>query len=404
MKIHVFDVGYERYGDCLFVTEGNKSILIDGAHPGDDNRVISQLRMVLGTDPPYEIDLLVVTHCHTDHIGCLPSLVKDEKLKFKHALVADEKLGWPVNTDGTSLMDAVKSERERMLIAALLEEDRSDLSESDVLKFLQDAADMEPDYRDMLKKLEVDGTKILRYTGPSSETTNLETNFSAFGLKIQGPTEEHLKTCADSIVNSVNDFVTAVHADLPFDSPIKEIVEAYRRLTNQVADSAAIDGALASAGAARNNQSIVLSLESGGWKALLAGDMQFAKPNVSGLGDDMKTLRDEVVENGTYDFIKLTHHTATNGVDAALLEQWLPTTLFAHTGGRNDEEHPAPSVLVILKTRARTHDLTLARTDRNGLIKVAKVNGNVILIPQRGRLNDFTPNVVRDDNFEINDG
>jgi len=404
MEINVFDVGHERYGDCLFVTEGNKSILIDGAHPDDDSCVISQLQMVLGTDPPYKIDLLVVTHCHTDHIGCLPSLVKDEKLKFKHALVADEKLGWPVNTDGRSLMDAVKSERERMLIAALLEEDRSNLSEPDLLEFLQDAADMELDYKDMLEKLEADGTKILRYTGPNSETTNLESTFSAFGMKILGPTEGHLNKCADSIVNSVNDFVTTVQADLAFDSPIEEIVETYRRLTNQATDSAAIDGALAGAGAARNNQSIVLSLASGGWKALLAGDMQFAKPEVTGLGPDMKALRMEVVQNGAYDFIKLTHHTAENGVSAAVLDQWLPTTLFAHTGGLNDPKHPDKDVLELLKTRARTHDLTFARTDRNRLIKVAKVNGNVTLIPQEGKLNDFTPNVARDVNFELNKG
>ncbi len=44
-EIYFFDFGHERYGDCLFVTKENKSILIDGAHPDDDSRIVSQLRI-----------------------------------------------------------------------------------------------------------------------------------------------------------------------------------------------------------------------------------------------------------------------------------------------------------------------------------------------------------------------
>ena len=36
MRINLLDVGRTRYGDCLLVRSGERSILIDGAHPGDN--------------------------------------------------------------------------------------------------------------------------------------------------------------------------------------------------------------------------------------------------------------------------------------------------------------------------------------------------------------------------------
>src|SRR5262245_23119135 len=98
LKIHLLDMGSERYGDCLLVQLGNRTILIDGAHPGDWQRrgdspsIPEQLEQLLGHPAPFSVDLLVVTHCHSDHIGCLPTLVENGDLKAKWALVADEKL------------------------------------------------------------------------------------------------------------------------------------------------------------------------------------------------------------------------------------------------------------------------------------------------------------------------
>src|SRR5262245_10800722 len=98
LKIHLLDMGRERYGDCVLAEIGGRSIMIDGGHPGDWQArhgfpsIPDQLEEILGHAAPFRINLLVVTHCHTDHIGCLPTLVENGLLKVQWALVADEKL------------------------------------------------------------------------------------------------------------------------------------------------------------------------------------------------------------------------------------------------------------------------------------------------------------------------
>src|SRR6185369_6135913 len=92
--LHVLDVGGEIYGDCILVHSGDRRILIDGAHPGDSDLIREQLADILGGQGPFDIDLLVVTHCHRDHIGCLPNLIEDGTLRVKKDLVADEDLGF----------------------------------------------------------------------------------------------------------------------------------------------------------------------------------------------------------------------------------------------------------------------------------------------------------------------
>jgi len=81
LKIELLDVGTEKYGDCLVCELGDRRILIDGAHPGDYKTrgdrpsIPTQLKEIFKSAAPYKFDLLVVTHCHSDHIGCLPTLV-----------------------------------------------------------------------------------------------------------------------------------------------------------------------------------------------------------------------------------------------------------------------------------------------------------------------------------------
>src|ERR1700730_9401125 len=122
MKLYLLDMGGKIYGDSILVVQGDRKILIDGAHPGDWRRTGStpsipeQLGEILGGES-FRIDLLVVTHCHSDHIGCLPKLVADGTVEFDWALVADETLGFP--TDG---QDAALDAETRKVIAGLSEE------------------------------------------------------------------------------------------------------------------------------------------------------------------------------------------------------------------------------------------------------------------------------------------
>ena len=36
MKLHMLDMGFKKYGDCILLVEGDRKILIDGGHPKDD--------------------------------------------------------------------------------------------------------------------------------------------------------------------------------------------------------------------------------------------------------------------------------------------------------------------------------------------------------------------------------
>jgi beta-lactamase superfamily II metal-dependent hydrolase len=114
--------------------------------------------------------------------------------------------------------------------------------------------------------------------------------------------------------------------------------------------------------------------------------MQYASAEVDGMDDLMGTALQEAVDAGPYDFIKLTHHTAANGLNKEVLDAFLPCKLYAHTGGGDDDKHPNKKALAALKVHAS--DIQFARTDRNGRITVKK-EGSVKMIKTRGRFNDL---------------
>ncbi len=250
---------------------------------------------------------------------------------------------------------------------------------------MQDAANLEERYNSMLADLKASGTKIVRY-GRDSHTP-IETAFQDFGLKILGPTREHLLVCAEAIAQSNDqaDQLISDHAD----AGSEQITSLYRALVSR---GNAGDGAedRPCKGAALNNQSIILKLKAGTATALLAADMQFAKAEVTGLSPMMKALRQTVAAAGPYKFIKLTHHASYNGLDQSVLDQWPATKAFAHTGGLNDATHPDPGVLNLLESH--TNEIKWARTDRNGMISVSFRQSGAVLSIEKGSLNDATQN------------
>src|SRR5436190_4682807 len=106
-RIHLLDMGDKIYGDCIVLQIGSRKILIDGGHPDDDHSrtgfrgLPRQMATVLGSQPPFQFDLLVMTHCHNDHIGCLPEMVASGTIRATWALVADPDMGWGVSVHGT---------------------------------------------------------------------------------------------------------------------------------------------------------------------------------------------------------------------------------------------------------------------------------------------------------------
>ncbi len=397
MRIDLLDMGKVKYGDCVLVRHDDRSILIDGGHPGDAASIRLQLRKLFEHAPPFTVDLLVVTHCHSDHIGCLPALIGAGDLTVKAALVADERLGWGRDAQGRGPADAVGLHpSQRALVAALQEEDYSDLPQDELEEFLAEDVTLEEKYIEMLEQLADHGTTVVRLgRSPASAVEDIETAFDDFGLKVLGPTNDQLLLCAQAITDGTDAIIAAMaQHDVAADADAGSMAGVYRLLARRMADAAEFAADQPGVGAAKNGQSIVLKLQAGGWSALLGGDMQLAKPEVPDLAPLMNALRQSIADAGPYDFIKLNHHSSYNAVDDALLTDWSATKLFAHSGGRNDPGHPEEGVLQLLEERRDR--LTFARTDRNGAITVQK-SGTVKMTKSKGRINDFTVNASRDE-------
>ncbi|MDB5342381.1 MAG: hypothetical protein JWP89_758 [Schlesneria sp.] len=402
MDIHILDVGNTKYGDCIVLHKAGRWILIDAAHPGDSVLITKQLRKLFGTEPPFAFNLLIVTHCHLDHIGCLPALVANSIVTFEKALVADERLGFGRSVTDDSPVDALPSALKKVVLG-LQEEPVADGTDEEIRQFMDDAATLESKYKEMLASFATSGTTVVRYGRDSTaRVTAIENAFSDFGLKILGPTQDHLLRCAQVIADSVSSATDSLRSSDAMDGP-GDIVSAYRSAVRSLVLGSPDDAAdelledRAGVGAAKNNQSIVLKVADQGKTALLAGDMQFAKPELPGLEDDMTALRANVLDNGPYDFIKLTHHSSYNGFDIDVWNEWATpsdTYIFAHTGGKNDSGHPDVGVLELL--HEYRDQLQFARTDRNGQITIQLAGSGVIMDVARGQINNFARNQASD--------
>jgi beta-lactamase superfamily II metal-dependent hydrolase len=392
-RYFLLDMGKEKFGDCLVCLIGGKTILIDGGHTGDfdgqqgSTSIPDQIGAILGTEPPYAIDLLIVTHAHIDHIGCLPRMVREGLLEITTALVADERLGWgkPLNgPDSDAFPDSPIAAR---IVAGLREEQRADDFEDDaaVARFLADAVSLEQSYTQMLTTLTERGTTVLRY-GRDDLTGRLH-EFDGIGLTILGPTNAHLEICRAAIASSMSDAAADAIRLLDSDAAASD-VDIYRRLAADSMQDATADGNRL--GSALNDQSIVVALGPPANRVLLTGDMQFADPAVNGLDAEMIALRHVVAGAAPYKFIKLAHHGSHNGINDEVRAEWQATKLFAISGGSNDPSHPAREVLTLLKHEQDS--ITWARTDKNGGIEVRPSSTSEPFIVAKGDLNTSTAN------------
>ena len=388
MEIHLLDVGTRQYGDCIIVHNDKKRILVDGAHRGDSVLLTKQMKAIFNEDGPFHFDLLVLTHLHDDHIGCLPELIKNEEITASKCLLMDPDFRWKQGAnDSISSNDA--------LVDALLEEDYSFLSDSELGEFIDGAGALVDRYSDMIKKLKQDSDEVMLFKGVDAHDYKpLENEFKSLGLKILGPTKKHLDLTRDALLDLVDTLTGVIKSSSFIDSASSDI-DRYRRLySDGITDSAFAIDAVKNKGSI-NNESIVLTFKSedeNSWTAFLAGDMQFAEPEVAGLEMEMEKLLDKVNKT-KYDFIKTSHHTSYNGLNEEMLDEWIGkgTEFYGHSGGLYDKSHPEPEVLDVLKRRA--DKITFARTDRNGLIKVANDENSVLSMwINKGEVNTFTKN------------
>jgi beta-lactamase superfamily II metal-dependent hydrolase len=393
-RIHLLDVSRAKYGDALVLELGSRRILIDGAHPGDDKAkpwgapsLPEQFTEIFGSPGPFRFDLLVITHAHLDHIGCLPSMVAAETISADWVLAADEELGW-----GGPALDGVADPRAAALLAGLREERLVFGSDAELEAYLADAMTLRQRYTKMLKTLADRGAQVLRYG--RDELVSLMEHFADTGLEILGPTREHLEICRAAIEvigRDALDFAAQTAIADSSESPSR-LLRNYLELRGAV-DQGLLGVDSSSAGNAINCQSIVLKVKRGDRKVLLTGDMQLADPRVPGLGPSMDKLRQAISDGGSYDMVKLPHHGAGNGFNASVLDETGAPLLTLSTGP-GSAKHPHPNVLDLL--RARSAQIQWLRTDRNGRLTIDYSEGDGEVTWQRGEANDLTPNVDPD--------
>ncbi len=394
MKIHFLDVGPEKYGDCILIEHGQRFILVDGAHSGNYRAqgitpsLQDQLAKWMGP-PPFKPDLLIVTHVHGDHIGCLPQLVRDRLLQPKRVLAADERWGSgrTGDTDADPLSDADPGTR---LIAEALQEEAAAAieSEDEARAFIDAFVSEESRYTTMLETF--DPAIVLRFG--RDDVAPLEKAFKTFDLKFLGPSVAHLKTCAAFIGQSKAKVRRrpgdALAPDAEGDLGARFWAEL-RAVRSAVDDAEGLVDA-GGPGSGKNNQSIVFAVGRGAKKVLLAGDMQFAAPDVPGLRDEMNALLQAVVAHGPYCLIKVTHHTAKNGLSGKELDALGGEPILVHTGGLYDPAHPNRRILELFAQRLAPQ--RFARTDRNGIVSVNLSGPKPEVALQRGAWNNFELN------------
>lgn len=364
---YFLDVGQEKYGDCILAVFPGATILIDGGHASDYDSILAQLTQVLKSPAPFNISLLVVTHCHSDHIGCLPALVANGKIHVQWALVADENRVFAQAAAGAgAAAPAVQH-----VVAAKREENHDHLAGAELDSFIADAASLEQDYKTMLQTLANSGTTVVRYG--KDDATALVQAFAAAGLTIIGPTTNQLDICAREIAQRTVNTANNTSAQLAGNPALSEAA-----LYSQVGPT--------DINAVINDMSIVLKLGSPGNLVLFAGDMQFAQAQVPGLAPLIASLLASAKAGGPYRLVKLTHHSSNNGVDQYVWPDWQGTLFFAHSGGSDDPDHPGTNALALLQQTPGVH---FARTDHNGLITFDPAQGFSVT---RGAPNDFSSN------------
>jgi beta-lactamase superfamily II metal-dependent hydrolase len=407
--VHLLDVGPEEYGDAVLCQFGETTVLIDGAHSGNwrdkgegHPSIQRQIGELLGQSaPPFRITLLIVTHAHADHIGCLPTLVEKQLIAPEWALVADPDLGWgivPGDAASDVLADAPLPVRQ--LAAALREETRHSDNVDELAEFAADAATLEDRYRAMLEQLRGRGTRVVRY-GPD-DTADLLNRFKGIGLEILGPTIDVLVHCAEMNQGRSNRLSDAAHALLGESADSADSItvgDAYRRAiapTRERVSADAMDAidALGKDKGSINDESLVTRFQFKGASLLFTGDMQLSDPEVS---DDFVTryiienLRDDLTRRAPYALVKLPHHGSYNGVDDDVYDALGKPLVLGMCSGSTSKSHPNMQTLQLLKQRRRAADVEWARTDHNGRTTFKFKGTSATIDPSRGRLHDASP-------------
>ncbi|MHB8877108.1 MAG: ComEC/Rec2 family competence protein [Myxococcaceae bacterium] len=395
VRVHFLDVGEKEFGDAVVCQIAGKTVLIDGSHPGDwedrdgHDSIPKQVRESLGVTGKVTVDLLVVSHAHDDHIGCLPEMVEKGLLSARWALVADPALGWGEPDSAPDAAQPFSDSSYGALISALREEPRGTEVPSDAIRqLLADARLLRDRYEQMLETLEADGCKVVRYCTDEAGLEELLAQFKRTGLRILGPSPKQTVRAAELMAGIARDLLRDLKTRMVLDG---DQVALYRKL---VAPDLA-DAAAKRMGHLINLQSLVLAFRAGGVALLFPGDMQAAEPGTadSVMAREVAGLLERIKKAKRFDLVKLPHHGSANGFDEEIFDEHLgDSTLLGISTGVRSGHHPSAELLKWL--RRETNRLRWFRTDKNGRCTVTFTEQKAEVVIDHGELNDASQNRV----------
>lgn len=393
MRLAMLDMGKDMYGDCLFLDIDGFTVLIDGGHAGDIDAggadIPGQLKR-LTKKAKQKVDLLIVTHSHADHLGCLPEMVENGILTAKYALVSDPDHRYGKTTERDSI-DGLGAAGERVL-DLMGEELPENPNREELDSMLDKLLPVASRYRAMIDRLRSDGTTVVRYQ--TDALSSIGGVLEDHGIEVLGPTRSHILLCAKRLTEERKDTADRIRDVLSTDSRLS-VAELYMRVLGPEGldslDSKKNKGAV-------NNLSIVISVTVGNNKLLLPGDMQFAKAETDGLDETMTKLLEKVAKAGPYSVVKTPHHLSYNGWNEVIHTNLLSAPYLLHSGGWDDGAHPEAKVLKMMEQFAEGH--AFLRTDRNGLVQMTVTDDNISVKYDDGDVNDFTPNPGKDSSKE----
>ena len=129
-------------------------------------------------------------------------------------------------------------------------------------------------------------------------------------------------------------------------------------------------------GSVPNNASVVLSVEVGGLRALMLGDVETPAAH-----EVLLTLRRDpaFTQGGEYDVLKVAHHGSRLQDPLLLAEVRAPVALIS-VGADNTYGHPAPGTVSLLQAAGSQ----VFRTDQRGDIAVARTSDGTVFVSARG--------------------
>lgn len=173
LEIYFFDVGQ---ADSILIKENDYEVLIDGGNEADGDNLVKYLKEELNI---IDLDIVIGTHPHEDHIGGLPDIINSFKV---------EKIYLPNATTTTkifeSLLDSIEDNDYKITVPKINEEIKLNNMNFKVIYTGTDESDL--NNTSIVLKLVFGETSYL-FTGDATESTEekiINCDISADVLKV----------------------------------------------------------------------------------------------------------------------------------------------------------------------------------------------------------------------------